>query len=145
MPKNLDVDEMAQLLEVNEDDPLSIRDRAIMELMYGAGLRLAELVSINVKDVNFSAGELRVVGKGNKERVAPFSGMAKEWLNNWLKIRGQLANADEDGLFVSKLGNRSLTEVCKTYGRVGTETSGSVILALTNCVTRLPHMYWNQK
>ncbi|MCZ4372746.1 tyrosine recombinase XerC [Vibrio diazotrophicus] len=106
LPKNLDVDEMAQLLEVNEDDPLSIRDRAIMELMYGAGLRLAELVSINVKDVNFSAGEIRVVGKGNKERVAPFSGMAKEWLNNWLKIRGQLANADEDGLFVSKLGNR---------------------------------------
>lgn len=126
LPKNLDVDEMAQLLEVNEDDPLSIRDRAIMELMYGAGLRLAELVSINVKDVNFSAGEIRVVGKGNKERVAPFSGMAKEWLNNWLKIRGQLANADEDGLFVSKLGNRIFSSKCaKTYGRVGTETSGS--------------------
>ncbi len=106
LPKNLDVDEMAQLLEVDYDDPLSIRDRAIMELMYGSGLRLAELVAIDVKDVNFAAGEIRVIGKGNKERVAPFSGHSKEWLNNWLKIRSQMANSDEKGLFVSKQGNR---------------------------------------
>ncbi len=106
LPKNLDVDEMAQLLEVNLDDPLSIRDRAMMEVMYGAGLRLAELVSIDVKDVNFAEGEIRVVGKGDKERVAPFSGEAKEWVNNWLKIRNQLADGDEQALFVSKLGHR---------------------------------------
>ncbi len=106
LPKNLDVDEMAQLLEVDNDDPLSIRDRAIMELMYGAGLRLAELVSINVKDVNFGAEEIRVIGKGNKERIAPLTGQAKEWINNWLKIRNQLANSDELALFVSKLGVR---------------------------------------
>jgi len=106
LPKNLDVDEMAQLLEVNEDDPLSVRDRALMELMYGAGLRLAELVSIDVRDVNFGAGEIRVVGKGNKERVAPFSGEAKEWVKNWLKIRSQFANSDEPALFVSKQGVR---------------------------------------
>ena len=52
LPKNLDVDEVSQLLEVNEDDPLSIRDRAMMELMYGAGLRLAEMVSVNVKFIS---------------------------------------------------------------------------------------------
>jgi len=106
LPKNLDVDEMAQLLDVNYDDPLSVRDRAIMELMYGAGLRLAELVAINVKDINFGAGEIRVIGKGNKERVAPVSGQSKQWLDNWLKIRTQMANSDEPALFVSKQGGR---------------------------------------
>lgn len=106
LPKNLDVDEVAQLLEVKDDDPLSVRDRAIMELMYGAGLRLAELVSINVKDLSFSRGEIRVVGKGDKERKVPFAGQAKEWVANWLKIRAQFANADEQSLFVSKLGVR---------------------------------------
>ncbi len=106
LPKNLDVDEMAQLLDVDNDDPLSVRDRAMMELMYGAGLRLAELVSINVKEVNFGAEEIRVIGKGNKERIAPLSGQSKEWIRNWLKVRNQLANEGEPALFVSKLGGR---------------------------------------
>ncbi|MDE1309651.1 tyrosine recombinase XerC [Vibrio aestuarianus subsp. cardii] len=106
LPKNLDVDEVAQLLEVNDDDPLSVRDRAMMELMYGAGLRLAELVSINVKDINLNQGEIRVVGKGDKERKAPFAGKAKEWVAKWLKLRAQFANSDEKALFVSKLGVR---------------------------------------
>lgn len=106
LPKNLDVDEMAQLLEVNENDPLAIRDRAMMELMYGAGLRLAEMVSINVRDISLSKGEIRVIGKGDKERKAPFTGMAREWVAKWLKIRSQLAKPDESALFVSKLGIR---------------------------------------
>ncbi len=106
LPKNLDVDEMNQLLEVNEDDPLSIRDRAMMELMYGSGLRLAELISIDVRDVRLRRGELRVIGKGDKERQVPFAGMAQQWVANWMKVRSQLANADESALFVSKLGRR---------------------------------------
>lgn len=106
LPKNLDVDEVGQLLEVTDDDPLSIRDRAMMELMYGAGLRLAEMVSVNLKDVSMFSGELRVVGKGDKERKVPFSGMAKEWVGKWLKLRSGIANSDEKALFVSKLGGR---------------------------------------
>ncbi|SEG72105.1 tyrosine recombinase XerC [Vibrio hangzhouensis] len=106
LPKNLDVDEVSQLLEVDEDDPLAVRDRAMMELMYGAGLRLAEMVSINVKHLNLSSGEIRVIGKGNKERKVPFSGYAAEWAQKWLKIRGQMAKPDEPALFVSKLGTR---------------------------------------
>ncbi|KII80256.1 tyrosine recombinase XerC [Vibrio renipiscarius] len=106
LPKNLDVDEVGQLLDVTDDDPLSIRDRAMMELMYGAGLRLAEMVSINLKDVSLFSGELRVIGKGDKERKVPFSGMAKEWVKRWLKVRSSLANSDENALFVSKLGGR---------------------------------------
>ncbi|MGF1840847.1 tyrosine recombinase XerC [Vibrio atlanticus] len=106
LPKNLDVDEVGQLLDVNEDDPLSIRDRAMMEVMYGAGLRLAELVGINLKDVLGRQGEIRVIGKGDKERKAPFSGLAKEWVDKWLKVRGALASPGEPALFVSKLGTR---------------------------------------
>ncbi|MGP8308949.1 tyrosine recombinase XerC [Vibrio sp. YIC-376] len=106
LPKNLDVDEVNQLLEVNEDDPLAVRDRAMMELMYGAGLRLAELVSVDVRDVHLRSGELRVIGKGDKERKVPFSGMATEWVGKWLKVRGSLATPGEPALFVSKLGTR---------------------------------------
>ncbi len=106
LPKNLDVDEVNQLLEVNEDDPLAVRDRAMMELMYGAGLRLAELVSVDVRDVHLRSGELRVIGKGDKERKVPFSGMATEWVGKWLKVRTNLAAPGEPALFVSKLGSR---------------------------------------
>ncbi|RJX65292.1 tyrosine recombinase XerC [Vibrio sinensis] len=106
LPKNLDVDEVGKLLDVTDDDPLSIRDRAMMELMYGAGLRLAELVDINVKDVSLFSGDIRVVGKGDKERKVPFAGLAKEWVGKWLKVRSGLANSDEKALFVSKLGVR---------------------------------------
>ncbi|WP_304414185.1 tyrosine recombinase XerC [Photobacterium atrarenae] len=109
LPKNLDVDEMDQLLDVNEDDPLSIRDRAMMELMYGAGLRLSELVNLDVRDISLSKGDIRVIGKGDKERVVPFAGLAREWVGHWLKVRGQLAAGDEPGLFVSKLGQRIST------------------------------------
>jgi integrase/recombinase XerC len=106
LPKNLDVDEVAQLLEVNEDDPLAVRDRAMMELMYGAGLRLAEMVSLNLADLSFDEGELRVIGKGDKERKVPFTGQASEWIYRWLPFRAQLAHADEPALFVSKRGIR---------------------------------------
>ena len=106
LPKNLDVDEVNQLLEVDEDDPLAVRDRAIMELMYGAGLRLAELVNVDLKDIRTSRGELRVVGKGEKERKVPFAGQAVIWVEKWLRVRGQLSDPNESALFVSKLGRR---------------------------------------
>lgn len=106
LPKNLDIDEVGQLLEVNDNDPLAIRDRAIMELMYGAGLRLAELVSIDINQVQMGQGEIRVIGKGNKERKVPFSGQAEQWLTRWLKVRPSLAHDGEMALFVSKRGTR---------------------------------------
>ncbi|WED21776.1 tyrosine recombinase XerC [Vibrio sp. JC009] len=107
LPKNIDVDSVNQLLEVDESDPLAVRDRAIMELMYGTGLRLAELVDINLKDIHTQKDELRVVGKGNKERKVPFTGYAREWVSKWLKVRPALVkDADEPALFLSKLGRR---------------------------------------
>ncbi|MDD1795654.1 tyrosine recombinase XerC [Enterovibrio makurazakiensis] len=106
LPKNLDVDEINQLLSVDADDPLAVRDRAMMELMYGAGLRLSELIGLNLRDVAVRKGDLRVIGKGDKERVVPFTGMAKEWLINWIKVRNLLLKGPEEALFISKLGNR---------------------------------------
>lgn len=107
LPKNLDVDEVNKLLSVETgSDPLAIRDRAIMELMYGAGLRLSELVSLNLSDIALTQGDIRVVGKGNKQRVVHFTGQAKQWLRNWLLARDNLVKQENDALFISKLGTR---------------------------------------
>ncbi|WP_413113066.1 tyrosine recombinase XerC [Thaumasiovibrio sp. DFM-14] len=106
LPKNLDVDEINQLLAVDGDDALSVRDRAMMELMYGAGLRLAELVGLDVGDIRLSRGELRVIGKGDKERQVPFAGQAQTWLGEWLKRRKAIAVAGEKAVFVSRHGTR---------------------------------------
>lgn len=106
LPKNLDVDEVGQLLEVDENNPLAIRDRAMMELMYGTGVRLTEMITLNVQDVELDRGDIRVIGKGNKERIVPYSGEAKIWIDKWLSIRSSLANTESSALFISKLGNR---------------------------------------
>jgi integrase/recombinase XerC len=110
LPKNLDVDQVYQLLNItDEGDPLAIRDRAMMELFYSAGLRLAELVALNVADLGRDDRQLRVLGKGNKERIVPFGRMALEWLNKWLAVRPLFAVADEPALFLSKQKRRIST------------------------------------
>ncbi len=106
LPKNLDVDELHQLMNIDETDPLAVRDRAIMELMYSSGLRLAELVNLNLGDIRFAERQVRVIGKGNKERILPVGRMALEWLDKWLKVRGGLAGPDEPALFVSQQQRR---------------------------------------
>ncbi len=106
LPKNLDVDEIGQLLEVDENNPLAIRDRAMMELMYGTGIRLTEMITMNVQDVDLTRGDIRVIGKGNKERIVPYSGEAKIWLDKWLRVRSSLKDTDSPALFISKLGKR---------------------------------------
>ncbi|MCW8982456.1 MAG: site-specific integrase, partial [Gammaproteobacteria bacterium] len=71
LPKNLDIEQTEQLLKINQHDPLALRDRAIMELFYSSGLRLSELVSLNVDTIDYSAASLTVKGKGGKERMIP--------------------------------------------------------------------------
>lgn len=106
MPKNVEVDELNQLLNLDSTDPLVVRDRAIMELLYGAGLRISELVSLNCQEVLSGRDEIRVIGKGNKERILPYSGEAKVWIEKWLHIRGSFDSKGSDALFLSKQGNR---------------------------------------
>ncbi len=108
LPEPLDVDEMAQLLSGvgDADDPLVVRDSAMLELMYSSGLRLAELVSLDVGQIDLADGSVEVLGKGNKTRVVLVGRYAREALQLWQKRRGGLANDGELALFVSQRGGR---------------------------------------
>ena len=107
LPKNLDVDQVYQLLNIpDESDPLAVRDRAMMELFYSSGLRLSELVGLDLGDLRFDERQLRVLGKGNKERILPIGRMALEWLGKWLALRSLLAQEGEVALFLSKQKRR---------------------------------------
>ena len=107
VPAHLSVDEMSKLLETPDTtEPLGRRDRAILELFYASGLRLSELVGLDVEDVNLRQRMVRVMGKGAKERVVPFNHAAEEALRAWLRDRAALVKADGDALFVNFRGSR---------------------------------------
>lgn len=106
LPSTMNVDEIGQLLRADSNDPLDIRDLAIMELFYSSGLRLAELVSLNVTDIDANTDMLEVFGKGSKTRIVPVGRMAREAIKRWLDVRPQLASSDEVALFVSQRGSR---------------------------------------
>src|SRR6186713_1970650 len=91
IPSHLSVDEMSRLLEMPDaSDPLGCRDRAILELFYASGLRLSELVGLDVADVNVSGRMVRVFGKGAKERLVPFNAATVESLRAWLTVRYEM-------------------------------------------------------
>jgi len=106
LPNTLDVDQLSQLLDVPTDDILDIRDLAMMELFYSTGLRLSELVSIDLQDFQIDHDEITVLGKGNKQRIVLVGKKAQTALKRWLDYRDQLAKQGEHGLFVSQRGNR---------------------------------------
>ncbi len=106
LPNVLDVDQTARLLEFDENNPLDIRDRAILELMYSSGLRLSELVSLNLDSIDFNDRLVTVLGKGKKTRTIPVGKVAIKAIVMWLKSRNDLVKSDEDALFISKLGKR---------------------------------------
>jgi len=88
IPAHLSVDEMSRLLEMPDtSDPLGRRDRAILELFYASGLRLSELVGLDLEDVNLHGRIVRVMGKGSKERLVPFNDATKKALKTWLGDR----------------------------------------------------------
>ena len=76
LPENLDADRMARLLEIRGDEPLVNRDRAMLELFYSSGLRLAELADLDLGDVDERDATVRVTGKGNKDRIVPVGSSA---------------------------------------------------------------------
>ncbi|MBI3773377.1 MAG: tyrosine recombinase XerC [Gammaproteobacteria bacterium] len=106
LPKALDVDRVGRLLEIKAEDPLSQRDLAMMELLYSSGLRLSELVNLNLNDIDFSDQLVRVTGKGAKVRVVPVGRYAVTALQNWLSTRHELAVADETAVFINRQGKR---------------------------------------
>lgn len=105
LPKNLDADSVAHLLDIEVTDPLSARDKALMELFYSSGLRLAELASLDVDDIDLAAAELRVVGKGSKERLLPVGSVAIAAIKQWLNYRATMSSQD-NALFISNRGTR---------------------------------------
>ncbi|MDD4882552.1 MAG: tyrosine recombinase XerC [Gallionellaceae bacterium] len=105
LPHTLSPDEMAQLLENDSSDPLAIQDHAMFELIYSSGLRLAELVGLDLTSVDRQSGEVRVLGKGSKERIVPVGAKALAALADWLAIRAQVAR-DDHALFVGARGAR---------------------------------------
>jgi integrase/recombinase XerC len=106
LPHTLNVDQLDRLLSLPGDAPLDRRDRAIMELFYSSGLRLAELVGLNVEQVLAPDRLLQITGKGGKTRRVPIGRVAMEAIEAWLAVRSGLSNADEQALFVSQRGNR---------------------------------------
>ncbi len=106
LPGTLDPDQMARLLDLPTDDPLACRDKALMELLYSSGLRLAELISLNLGDIDVADATVRVTGKGAKTRIVPVGRYALEALDVWLRLRAQFAPVEETAIFVSKRGQR---------------------------------------
>jgi integrase/recombinase XerC len=118
IPAHLSVDEMGLLLETPDiTTPLGRRDRAILELFYASGLRLSELVGLDLEDVNLSARMVRVMGKGSKERLVPFNNTTAAVVRTWLRDRSLLVEArykaqstrhkaQREPLFVNARGGR---------------------------------------
>lgn len=109
LPRVADVDQLNHLLDATPEDPLEIRDLSMFELMYSSGLRLSELAGLNLHSVDQRGGEVRVLGKGSKERILPVGRKALEALARWLEVRGTMAPVAESALYVSRRGDRLST------------------------------------
>lgn len=106
LPATLDVDLMERLLSFRTDETLSVRDKAMMELFYSSGLRLSELVNLDLNDIDLADRTVRVLGKGSKTRVVPVGRHAAEAIARWLRERTKLADVGNSALFVGKRGER---------------------------------------
>lgn len=106
LPDALDTEQMASLLMFRGDGVVDRRDRAIMELLYSSGLRLAELVNLDHAAVEQGEGMVRVLGKGSKERIVPVGRQALKAVSEWLQLRTRMAAAEETALFVGTRGRR---------------------------------------
>ncbi len=106
LPVTLDADTMARLLEFRTDDSLAVRDKAIMELFYSSGLRLAELLGLDLADLDLRDRAVRVMGKGRKARIVPVGRQAAAALTRWLVERATIAGVGEPAVFVGVNGRR---------------------------------------
>lgn len=112
LPDVLSVEEVSSIIDsVDTGSWIGIRDKAILETLYGCGLRVSEAVGLKISGLYFTEGFVRVVGKGNKERIVPLGDMAAEALQTYLEVRPIPADADADDLvFLNKFG-KSLSRV----------------------------------
>jgi len=108
LPNSLDPDQISQILNapIASDDPMAMRDKAMVELTYSCGLRLAELASLNIFDIDVTDASLIVTGKGNKTRQLPIGRQAIAAVKFWLQQRTQLKCLDANALFINHRGQR---------------------------------------
>lgn len=106
LPGVVDVDQLNHLLDASPDDLLEVRDLCMFEFLYSSGLRLSELAGLNLNSIDPRGGEVRVLGKGSKERILPVGRKALRALDAWLSVRAELAAEHEQALFVSRRGGR---------------------------------------
>ncbi len=123
LPKNIDVDSLNHFIDsLPESEPIEIRDKAMIELLYSAGIRLSELSAMDLDSINFSDQTLRVLGKGRKIREVPFGTAACNLIKKWLKNRvAFIKDPKEKALFLSnrgqRLGNRSIQQRLNYWGK----------------------------
>ncbi len=117
LPGLLSADQLAKLLEAPPaNEPMGLRDRAILETMYSAGLRVAELVGLDVSSWERDSDVLRVMGKGRRERISPLGRYAAKALSNWIDVRTpDPHSSDADAMFLNKFGKRLTT---RSIGRM---------------------------
>ena len=108
LPQALSIEQATKLVDIGGDDILSIRDHAILELFYSSGLRLSELVNLNIDAMDFSEGTVQVTGKGNKTRIVPMGTHAMQAIQKWLQIRStiQIKDTANKPVFIGLQGNR---------------------------------------
>jgi len=117
LPHALSPDEAVKLVEMKVVTPLDTRDKAMFELLYSSGLRLAELVGLDPIDMDYADASVRVTGKGNKTRIVPLGAHAITALQAWHAVREQIAKPDETALFVGKYGARISPRTVQTQLR----------------------------
>lgn len=106
LPKTLDVDQAAQFVEVPGNAFIAQRDRALVELLYSSGLRLAEIASMNINDMDLREAMVTVTGKGRKTRTLPVGSQAIRAIKDWLEHRTMFVTSSEIALFVTQRGTR---------------------------------------
>ena len=138
MPAHMAVDEVGALLAVPDaSTPLGLRDRAILELFYASGLRLGELVGLDLEDVNLSGRMVRVLGKGGKERIVPFNPAAAAAIREYLPARrGLVSRAHGDAVATGAPAPRASDPLFVNY-RGGRLSSRSVARMVRRCVTQV--------
>jgi integrase/recombinase XerC len=129
LPTFLGVDAAKEVVESPPTDtPLGLRDRAVLEVLYGSGLRVSELAGLDLGDVDLDRAEVRVLGKGRKERLVPLGGKSVEALRAWLAVRSivlhrKLRTQDPRAFFLSprgaRLGARAIQSMVHKYGVLG--------------------------
>ncbi len=128
LPETLSPDEAVRLVSFEGETPDDIRDRAAFELLYSSGLRVSELVGLDLMSIDMSAAEARVLGKGNKVRIVPVGKHAIDALNRWLVIRATMpanpAAIHRDALFLNRLGKRLTARTVQTRIKIWATRQG---------------------